>query len=216
MYEKRLAGEPIAYILGKKEFWSLEFTIDEKVLIPRPETELLVEIILQIDSSCINIADLGTGSGAIAIALAKERPNWQITATDISEEALEVARSNAQKLEIQNIEFYCGDWGEALPDKKYDVIVSNPPYIDKNDPHLKQGDVKFEPKIALESGDGLSSIRKIIAQAKSRLKTNGLLVLEHGHDQSKAIQHLLQKYNYKDIVPHKDLANIYRAIMAKH
>jgi release factor glutamine methyltransferase len=215
LYEKRLAGEPIAYILGKKEFWSLELTVSEKVLIPRPETELLVETILQLPLAMANIVDLGTGSGAIAIAIAKERPHWKITAIDISSDALQIAKINAAGLQIQNIEFCKSDWCETLPDKKFDIIVSNPPYIANNDLHLQRGDIRFEPKIALEAGDGLDAIRKIITQAKNKSKPGGLLALEHGYNQSNAVQELLQQNNYREITPIKDLANIYRIVVAK-
>jgi release factor glutamine methyltransferase len=236
LYKKRLRGEPIAYILGKKEFWSLELTVNEKVLIPRPETELLVEIILQLDFSetnipisnkvynfdetrsnaKINIAELGTGSGAIALALAKERPCWNITATDISKDALKIAHYNATKLQIQNIDFCYSNWCDALPNKKFAIIVSNPPYIAKNDPHLQQGDVKFEPKLALEAGDGLDAIKKIIVQAKSKLKVGGLLALEHGYDQSGDVHRLLYQNDYREITSYKDLANIGRIVIAKY
>jgi len=189
--------------------------VNKKVLIPRPETEMLVEIILQLDCANANIADLGTGSGAIAIALAKERPNWHVVATDISQDALEVASHNASRLKIQNIEFHCGNWCDALPDKKFDAIISNPPYIAKNNFHLQQGDVRFEPRIALEAGDGLDAIRKIIIQAKNRLKAGGVLALEHGYDQSDIVQKLLHQNNYQKITPYKDLANIYRVVIAK-
>lgn len=215
LYQRRLRGEPIAYILGKKEFWSLEFAVNEKVLIPRPETELLVEIILrELKQEVAVVADLGTGSGAIALVLATERPNWKIIAADVSEDALQVASYNAMQLKVQNVEFYRGNWCAALPDIKFDLIVSNPPYIDKNDPHLEHGDVRFEPKIALTSGNGLRDIREIVVQAKGKLKVGGLLVLEHGHDQSEAVQELLQQNDYHQITPYKDLADIYRAVVA--
>lgn len=213
---RRTNGEPIAYILGKKEFWSLELTINQNVLIPRPETETLVEVALsRLGREPAIVADLGTGSGAIAIALAHERPNWTVVATDVSEEALKLARHNARQLQLKNIEFYCGDWGGALPRKKFDLIISNPPYIAQNDPHLQQGDVRFEPKIALEAGDGLSELQKIIIQAKEYLKIGGLLMLEHGYDQSEKVQNLLQQNKYQNITPHKDLANIYRIVVAE-
>jgi len=217
LYRRRLHGEPLAYILGKKEFWSLELAVNNKVLIPRSETELLVEIILSnLNREVANIADLGTGSGAIALALAYERPKWNIVATDISEDALQVARYNAMQLQISNVEFCRGDWCEILPNKKFDVIVSNPPYVEKNDLHLQQGDVRFEPKIALEACDGFDAIKTVIMQAKNRLTSDGLLVLEHGYDQSSAVQELLLQNGYQKITPHKDLAGIYRAVVAKN
>jgi len=216
LHKRRTNGEPIAYILGKKEFWSLELKINEHVLIPRPETEILVEVALSKSiSESATVADMGTGSGAIALALASERPKWNIIATDISEDALELARYNANQLQLKNIEFYYGDWCAALPNKKLDMIISNPPYIAQNDPHLRQGDLRFEPKIALEAQDGLSELRKIIATAKERLKKGGFLILEHGYDQSKNIQNLLHQNAYQKITLHKDLANIYRVIAAE-
>jgi len=215
LYWRRQRGEPIAYILGKKEFWSLEFIVNEKVLIPRPETELLIEIILaRSQDPGVDLADLGTGSGVIALTLAKENPDWNIVATDISTDALQVAAHNAMRLELQNIAFYCGDWCSVLPDKKFDIIVSNPPYIEKNDQHLTRGDVSFEPNIALEAGDGMDAISKIVSQAKDRLKKGGLLVLEHGYDQKIKVMELLDKKGYKNIVPYKDLAGIDRAVVA--
>src|SRR3990170_996451 len=217
LYRRRLHGEPLAYILGKKEFWSLELAVNNKVLIPRSETELLVEIILSnLNREVANIADLGTGSGAIALALAYERPKWNIVATDISEDALQVARYNAMQLQISNVEFCRGDWCEILSNKKFDVIVSNPPYVEKNDLHLQQGDVRFEPKIALEACDGFDAIKTVTMQAKNRLTSDGLLVLEHGYDQSSAVQELLLQNGYQKITPHKDLAGIYRAVVAKN
>jgi len=216
LYQRRLLGEPIAYILGRKEFWKLEFTVNNSVLIPRPETELLVEIILnKLDYKSAHIADLGTGSGVIAITLAKERPRWNVIATDISQDALQIAKYNAMRLQVPNVKFYCGDWCNILPDIKFDTIVSNPPYIANSEPHLSQGDVKFEPRIALEIGDGLNAIRDIIIQAKTKLKPNGFLVLEHGYNQSREVQDLLQKNGYETIIPYQDLSHIYRAVVAE-
>lgn len=209
---RRLQGEPIAYIIGKREFWSLDLTIDNNVLIPRPDTELLVELTLtkiNINTACI--ADLGTGSGAIALALAKERPNWKIIATDASERALKIAQKNAQKNAISNVEFYCGNWCAALPNIKFDAIVSNPPYIAANDEHLKQGDVRFEPKSALVSeSNGLKDLAVIIKQAPAKLKPNGIILLEHGFDQAKAVQKLLKENGCLDITTHQDLAGFNR------
>ncbi|MEI8054472.1 MAG: peptide chain release factor N(5)-glutamine methyltransferase [bacterium] len=213
---RRASGEPIAYILGKKEFWSLELTVNQSVLIPRPETELLVEVALnKLGREVAIVADMGTGSGAIALALAAERSKWNIFATDISTDALNLARYNAGRLQLNNINFCCGDWCSALPNKKFDLIVSNPPYIAQNDPHLQQGDVRFEPKIALKAGNGLVALKKIIIQAKEYLAIGGLLMLEHGYNQSRQVQELLCQNKYHAITPYKDLAGIYRIVVAE-
>lgn len=223
LYERRRLGEPVAYIVGKKEFWSREFIINKNVLIPRPETEILVEIILRnFNKGEVCVADLGTGSGAIALTLASERPDWGLVATDISEDALAVAKSNAHRFGVDNIEFYLGGWCSALPDKKFDVIVSNPPYIkggyfdeilESQADHIMQQ--LFEPLVALESGeDGLDAIREIVSQAKEKLNPGGMLVLEHGYDQSLEIIKLLKCHGYSKIVAHKDLAGLDRAVEA--
>jgi release factor glutamine methyltransferase len=216
LYQQRLRGVPIAYIIGYKEFYSLKLMVNLDVLIPRSETELVVEVILnKLDSRSAEIADLGTGSGAIALAIATMRPKWKIIATDISNNALQVAKSNAGNLNIKNVKFYLGDWCDALPKKKLDAIVSNPPYVDNNDIHLKTEDIKHEPKIALVAGDGLIAIKTIIQQAKTRLRSGGLLILEHGHDQAKTVQKLLLRNGYQEIISFKDLAFINRVVMAK-
>ncbi len=215
LYKKRLQGEPIAYLLGKKEFFSLELAVNDKVLIPRPETELLVELALsKVKNKDACIADLGTGSGAIALALAKERPSWKIVATDLSGDALQVASYNAMQLGVNNVEFYCGFWCDALPKLNFDAIISNPPYLSDTDPHLEQGDLCFEPKLALQSCDGLDALRTIILQAKDRLTSGGRLILEHGYDQSKSVRELLNIAGYQEIAYHLDLAGILRAVDA--
>jgi len=210
---RRKNGEPIAYILGHKEFYSLILAVNQHVLIPRPETELLVDLILNKfpATTNINLADLGTGSGAIAIAIAKHRPNWQIFAIDKSRNALKVAKNNAQNLNIKNIQFLHEDWccrGDrqvALNRQvtRPNIIVSNPPYIAERD--LQPS---FEPNMALAGGiDGLRHIKTIIKQAKNTLKPNGLLFLEHSFDQAKQIQNLMAKHKYTKITTHKDLAD---------
>lgn len=213
---RRIAGEPIAYILGEKEFWSLNLTVTPDVFIPRPETEMLVEWILKNlpKNEKLRIADLGTGSGAIAIAIASERPHWQIVAVDNSKKALKVAKTNAERCRIRNINFYFSEWCRALAHKNYHIIVSNPPYILDYDKHLQQ--LQYEPRESLTGGfDGLSSIKIIIEEAKSYLINGGWLLLEHGFDQSQKIIKLMKEAYYYQIQDYTDLAGLPRMIVAR-
>lgn len=205
---RRVVGEPIAHLLGEREFWSLTLYVTPDTLIPRPETELLVEHVLTLLSKegVQYVADLGTGSGAIALAIAYERPHWKITATDISEKALEVARRNALRHSMAQINFAQGAWCDALPPLNYDAILSNPPYIDAHDPHLARGDVRFEPLEALVSEEhGLKDLRHIISQARSHLKKGGWLLLEHGYDQGKAVREMMHAMGYHSVKTYEDL-----------
>ncbi|HEY8011379.1 MAG TPA: peptide chain release factor N(5)-glutamine methyltransferase [Rudaea sp.] len=205
---RRAAGEPLAYLTGRREFWSLDLALTPDVLIPRAETELLVELALQRipQSEKVDIADLGTGSGALALALARERPLAHVVATDASAAALAVARGNAQRLGIRNIEFVQGDWCAALGERKFDVIVSNPPYIAASDRHLQQGDLRFEPTVALVSGpDGLDAIRIIARDARAHLQPQGWLLLEHGYAQGAAVREILGKSRFVEIFTARDL-----------
>jgi len=209
--EERKSGKPFAYIKGSQGFYENDFLVSPSTLIPRPETELLIDIALEnLDTEKkIKVLDLGTGSGIIAITLSEKCPKWEISATDCSIEALDIAKHNA----IRDIDFYCGSWFEPLPRKKFDLIVSNPPYISKNDPHLE--DLRFEPLEALVSGnDGLEDIRLIISQSPQFLNKNGLLLLEHGYDQKDRIIKLLEG-SFKNIKAFKDLNGIDRAIIAE-
>ncbi len=211
LVERRLSHEPIAYITGTREFWSLSLEVNRDTLIPRPETELLVERSLHHlqHISRPSIVDLGTGSGAIALALARELPDAGMVATDISAKALAQARENSLRLGIDRISFLHGNWCEALPaDETYDLIVSNPPYIEAGDQHLHQGDLPREPEQALVSGsDGLYAIRTIIRQVSAGyLKPNGWLLLEHGYQQADAVQNLLQSAGFTHIATHPDLS----------
>ena len=205
---QREQGIPVAYLLGYKEFWSLPFAVTPDVLIPRPETELLVEQVLEYCQTLeqARILELGTGSGAIAIALAKEIPNASITASDISSAALDIARKNAQTLNQQRIEFVLSDWFTAIPLNTFDIIVSNPPYIEAADEHLK-GAIRHEPMTALVSGaDGLDAIRVIISEAKAYLQNGGALMLEHGYKQGKQIRKLFAASGYKQARTIRDYA----------
>lgn len=207
LLERRAGGEPIAYITGEREFWSLPLEVPPGVLIPRPETELLVEVALRLipeDAEC-RIADLGTGSGAIALALATERPRANIEGTDISPAALEVARKNARRLNLHNVRFLEGNWMEPLTGA-FDFVISNPPYIAEGDPHLELGDVRFEPRSALVGGvDGLDAIRKITAMAATRIIDGGWLMFEHGHDQAEPCALELAKHGFERIETFRDL-----------
>jgi len=206
---RRRRGDPIAHLTGIREFWSMELIVSPATLIPRPETELLVEMALERipPDAPWTIADLGTGSGAIALAIAAERPRCRVIATDISSAALEVARTNAERFGLTNVEFRHGDWLSPLADEMLDMIVSNPPYIRVADPHLETGDLRFEPGQALIAGaDGLDAIRHIASAAGRCLKPGGPLLFEHGWDQAGAVSGLLRRLGYHDIVCSPDLA----------
>jgi release factor glutamine methyltransferase len=207
LLKQRVAGTPVAYLIGYREFWTLKFVVTPAVLIPRPETELLVELALRHipQSKKVDIVDLGTGSGAIALAIAHERPQSRVVATDASEEALSVARINAARLGIGNVEFIWSDWFDGLSRMMFDVIVSNPPYIASNDNHLSQGDLRFEPRGALASGiDGLDSIRAIVRSAPEHLKPGGDFLMEHGFDQGAAVRELFAQSGFVDISTSRD------------
>lgn len=205
---RRAAGEPVAYLTGRRGFWTFDLQVSPDTLIPRPETELLVELALARlpTDRAVQVADLGTGSGAIALAIAHERPLAHIFATDASRAALDVARANADRLGIANIAFCEGDWCAALKSRQFDLIASNPPYIASGDPHLARGDLRHEPASALASGtDGLDAIRSIVANAPTHLVGGGWLLLEHGLEQGDAVRALLQGAGYVDVRTERDL-----------
>jgi release factor glutamine methyltransferase len=208
LVERRAAGEPVAHITGRRGFWSLDLEVSPATLIPRPETELLVELALQrlpSDAAC-NVADLGTGSGAIALAIARERPRARVVASDASAAALSVAQRNAQRHAIGNVAFVHGDWLAPLAGQHFDLIVSNPPYIEAADPHLAQGDLRFEPPTALASGpDGLDDIRRIVRDAPAHLHPGGWLLFEHGWNQGAAVRALLTAAGYTEVFTAQDL-----------
>jgi release factor glutamine methyltransferase len=205
---RRAHGEPVAYLTGTRGFHAIELYVTPDVLIPRPETEVLVDLALRymrIDAQC-GVADLGTGSGAIALALAAARPQAQVVATDISEAALRVARGNAGRLQLHNVAFRRGDWCAPLAGERFDLVVSNPPYIAEGDAHLREGDLRFEPAAALSSGaDGLDAIRIIVREACTHLRADGWLLLEHGLGQGAQVRELLDRHGYAEIFTERDL-----------
>ncbi len=209
--QRRQQGEPLAYLVGSKPFFGLDLQVDKRVLVPRPDTETLVEWALTLavsSNKTTSLLDMGTGSGAIALAIKHSKPDWQVTALDASIDALIVAKNNAKRLNL-NINFLLSSWFDALPNEKFDVIVSNPPYIVDGDWHMSA--LAYEPKQALTSGaDGLDDIRQIIAHAPQFLTSNGWLLLEHGYDQAAAVRDLLDKRGFVQVQSKLDLAGIER------
>ena len=208
LIERRAGGEPVAYILGRKDFWTLELRVSPAVLVPRPETELLVERALELHPGEEGrAADLGTGSGAIALALASTRPRWQIVATDVSAEALAVARANAVALGLERVEMVAGDWLTCLPERAFDLLLSNPPYVAAADPALRVAELMREPRLALVAGeDGLAALCGIIRSAPDHLEPGGWLLLEHGATQAAAVAGALVARGFAQVRSHRDLA----------
>jgi release factor glutamine methyltransferase len=209
LLKQRQKGMPVAYITGNREFWSRDFQVTPDVLIPRPDTELLIELSLNLipANGPAKIIDLGTGSGIIAITLAAERPHAQISATDFSLAALRIAQLNADKHHISNIQFYRSDWFADIPDIKFNLIISNPPYIAEDDRHLQQGDVRFEPQTALCAADqGLRDIKTIADAARHYLEPCGHLLIEHGYDQQHQVQALFKDLHYDKVQTYTDLS----------
>jgi release factor glutamine methyltransferase len=217
MLSRRLKGEPVAHILGHREFWSLDLLVSPTTLIPRADTELLVETALEKTQPNDCVLDLGTGTGAIALALAKERPDCKIDACDIDQASIDLAQRNAERHAIANVRFYQSDWFSSIHmDKQYDVILSNPPYIEEADRHLSQGDLRFEPKRALVSGkDGLDDIRIILEQAPRYLVQGGWLLIEHGWNQAHAVRALFQQADFAHVETRSDLGGNERVSLAQ-
>ncbi len=213
MYSRRLAAEPIAYILREREFYGLAFEVDASVLIPRPETELLVDVALEhlAGEDELRVLDIGTGSGCIAVTIAKLRPQIRVIAIDVSRGALAVAARNADRHAVFNLELRAGNWFAPVAGMRFNVIVSNPPYVAQHDPHLEKGDLRFEPSLALVAGeDGLEALREIIGNAPRYLLPNGWLCVEHGYDQADAVVHLMRLAGLREISSRADLAGIRR------
>jgi len=217
LLQRRCQGEPLAYITGLREFWSMDLVVNRHTLIPRPETEVLVEQALaRLEPGPRAVLDLGTGSGAIALALAGERPGDRVVATDISRDALAVARYNASRLDIDNIEFLSGNWFEPVGGRRFDLIASNPPYVADGDPHLGLNGLPYEPITALVAGkDGLDCIRDLAREAPAHLNPGGYLLIEHGYSQAEQVASILAGQGFTDIQHHSDMAGIPRVSSGK-
>ncbi len=209
LIEQRYSGMPVAYLTGQREFWSRDFMVSPDVLIPRPDTELLIELSLNLLKHKPNarVLDLGTGSGIIAITLAAERPGLTVFATDICAKALSIAKNNATKHRVNNVHFLQSNWFNAIERSTFDLIISNPPYIKENDPHLSEGDVRFEPEQALTAAEsGLKDIKLITKHGRNYLKPDATLLIEHGYDQQTSVQNIFNMFNFENIKTHPDLA----------
>ena len=218
LLQRRADGEPVAYLTGQREFWSLALGVSPDTLIPRPETETLVSLALERipADACFNIADLGTGSGAIALAIAHERPRCRIIATDMSARALAIAAANADRLGIGNVSFVHGNWCDPLAHARLDLLISNPPYIEDSDVHLGRGDVRFEPRAALVSGaDGMDDLERIVSSAGACLQAQGWLMLEHGYNQANRVKKRLRAHGYREISTHCDAAGLDRVCVGR-
>ena len=211
-FEKLLAqrreGVPVAYLTGEREFWSLQLAVSDATLIPRPETETLVSWVLELAlPNAASVLDLGTGSGAIALALASERPHWHVTALDVSEEALQVARGNAVRTRLTSVHFVQSDWYQAVTGQRFNALLANPPYIDGDDPHLALGDVRFEPRSALVSSDsGLEDLGRLVTGAPDQLLDGGWLLLEHGFEQANAVRVMLHDAGFSQVSTRRDMS----------
>jgi release factor glutamine methyltransferase len=216
LIECRKQGEPVAHIIGSRGFWSLDLAVDASTLIPRPDTELLVSLALPKLQPGMRVVDLGTGTGAIALSLAAEKPEILVMATDLQPAALRLAERNRLSHELNNVYLVQMTWLGGFKSQAFDLIVSNPPYIESTDPHLAQGDVRFEPLTALVSGeDGLDDIRQIVSQARRCLKPGGWLLVEHGYDQSERVQTLFGEAGFEQISAHQDFGGQDRAVMGQ-
>lgn len=213
LLQRRIHGEPIAHLTGVKEFWSLSLQVNPSTLIPRPETELLVQMILDLtEKPDARLLDLGTGCGAIALALASERRDWHVTGVDREPDAVALAESNRRRLGLDNVIFFESNWFDTIGLQRFDVVVSNPPYIEPGNRHLREGDVRFEPASALVAGEqGLADIRHIITGAHDWLGSGGWLVIEHGFEQGRAVRELFVAHGYRQVVTATDLAGVERA-----
>ena len=218
LIERRASGEPIAYLLGQREFWSLSLTVTPQTLIPRPETEVLVALALErmpVDRA-LRVADLGTGTGAIALAIARERPRSEVIATDISPAALAVAQGNAARLGLCNVRFARASWCRAFAPAAFDFILSNPPYVAEADPHLGEGDLRFEPRTALAAGpEGMDALCRIAPGAHPLLRRGGWLMVEHGHDQGEKMMKLMKTQGFREVSDHRDAAGHNRVAIGR-
>ncbi|WP_428818885.1 peptide chain release factor N(5)-glutamine methyltransferase [Microbulbifer sp. MCCC 1A16149] len=218
LLERRIAGEPVAHLTGSREFWSLPLKVNRTTLIPRPDTEVLVETVLELcPQERLSVLDLGTGTGAIALALASERPRWQVTAVDRMPAAVALAEENRQRLGFDNVAVLQSDWFAAVPQQRFDLIVSNPPYIDTQDPHLREGDVRFEPLSALVAEEhGLADIRRIGEDALDFLSDGALLAVEHGWEQGKAVRRIFTEAGYAEVETRLDYAGRERITLGRN